>query len=87
MTLTTNAIRVLDALIQSREGEVYSVLALDLYKAYRLDKTDLIHAIHCLLQHDYRITTFSTQRDIRRIQTNADDSKINKYISQKGIAK
>ncbi|GEK35446.1 hypothetical protein [Kurthia sibirica] len=82
MTLSTNAVKVLEYMIKQPSNSVYSVEGCDIYQALKIDKTSLTNAIHGLLQHGYNVTTFSTKRDISRIQINMRDPKVKKYINE-----
>lgn len=80
MNLTNNAARLLELLITNKQGAVYTMEATPIYNKLRMDKNTLTNAIHCLLQNGINVTTFSTERDIHRIQLNARNEVLKKYI-------
>lgn len=70
-------------LLQNPQGNVYSVMAQDVYQSFHLDKTELTNVVRRLIKQGYDITTFSTNRDLWRIQINQEDTQIKKYLIDK----
>lgn len=77
--MTSNERNLLEMLLQHPQGNVYSVMAQEVYKSFHLDKSALTNAIHGLIKQGYDITTFSTKRDLWRIQINQNDIQIQNY--------